>query len=243
MTKNVLEFENVGFTYTIRHGGARNLKDVALNTFGKSNIDVKVAALTGINFTITEGDVLGVIGRNGSGKSTLLKLMARVLPPTKGVVRMRGSIAPMIELGAGFNPELTGAENIVLFGVLMGNSAKLMKSKISEITQWAGIEDQIELPLRTYSTGMIARLGFAVATFRQSELLIIDEVLSVGDADFQLKSLEKIKELISLGEGTILASHDLNLVAEQATKVLWLDHGRQAMFGNSRDVIDAYRKS
>jgi ABC-type polysaccharide/polyol phosphate transport system ATPase subunit len=170
-------------------------------------------------------------------------MVSGVLPPTSGYVRVNGSIAPLIELGAGFNPELTGAENIVLFGVLLGNKKELMELKAQEIASWAGLNDSIQLPIRTYSTGMLAKLGFAVATFQTSKLLIIDEVLSVGDSDFQEKSLKRVDELIASGESTILVSHDLQLIEQRATKVLWLDHGKQVMLGNPSEVVDAYRKS
>jgi ABC-2 type transport system ATP-binding protein len=239
----VVQVDSVSLTYTIRHGGASTLKEVTLNTLRRISSDVKVVALSDVSFSIEAGEVLAIVGRNGAGKSTLLKLLAKTLPPTTGVVRIKGDIAPMIELGAGFNPELTGAENIVLFGVLLGNSTKSMKHKIREIAAWAGLEDHIHLPVRTYSTGMVARLGFAVATFRQSSLLLIDEVLAVGDADFQTKSKARMMELIQGGESTVLVSHDLDTVAELATKVLWLDHGKQMALGSPSEVLDAYRKS
>jgi ABC-2 type transport system ATP-binding protein len=239
----IVDVNSASFTYTIRHGRASSLKDAALNSIRGISSDVKVNALTDVSFSIKEGEVLAIVGRNGAGKSTLLKLLAKVLPPSSGVVRIKGAIAPMIELGAGFNPELTGAENIVLFGVLMGNSTRTMKSKVAEIAQWAGLEEHIQLPLRTYSTGMVARLGFAVATFKQAELLIIDEVLSVGDADFQKKSSERIHQLIAQGQATVLVSHDLEIVSKLATKVLWLDHGKQMALGSPSEVLDAYRKS
>jgi ABC-type polysaccharide/polyol phosphate transport system ATPase subunit len=239
----VVAVDSVSFTYTIRHGGATSLKDAAMNSIRRMTNDVKVNALSNVSFTIEAGEVLGVVGRNGAGKSTLLKLLAKVLPPTSGVVRINGEIAPMIELGAGFNPELTGVENIVLFGVLMGNSTKSMKSKVLEIAQWAGLEEHMHLPVRTYSTGMVARLGFAVATFKQAELLIVDEVLAVGDADFQKKSSERMHQLIAEGQATVLVSHDLDVVAKLATKVLWLDHGKQMALGSPSKVLRAYRKS
>jgi ABC-type polysaccharide/polyol phosphate transport system ATPase subunit len=207
------------------------------------NLDITVNALTDISFTLDRGEVLAVIGHNGAGKSSLLKLIARVLPPTSGVVKVSGSVAPMLELGAGFNPELSGEENILLFGVLLGNRTKEMQSRVKDIADWAGLTEQIKLPLRTYSTGMVARLGFAVATFQRSDVLIVDEILGVGDAEFQKKSKAKIKNLIASGEATILVSHDLSSVESMATKVLWLDHGKQVMLGRTTEVLDAYRKA
>jgi ABC-type polysaccharide/polyol phosphate transport system ATPase subunit len=149
----------------------------------------------------------------------------------------------MLELGAGFNPELSGEENILLFGVLLGNRTAVMRAKVGEIAEWAGLSEQIKLPLRTYSTGMVARLGFAVATFQKSDVLIVDEILGVGDAEFQEKSKARMKDLIAGGEATILVSHDLNTVESLATKVLWLDHGKQVMLGDTTEVLDAYRKA
>jgi ABC-type polysaccharide/polyol phosphate transport system ATPase subunit len=239
----VVEIENVEISYRRAHHRISTLKQAAIETVKRRIEYEQFFALKGISFDISRGETVSIIGGNGAGKSTLLKVVARVLPPTSGRVRVRGRVAPMIELGAGFNQELTGAENIVLFGVLLGNSSKTMKAKVSEIAAWAGLEDHIHLPVRTYSTGMIARLGFAVATFRQSNLLIIDEVLAVGDADFQLKSKARMLELIHGGEATVLVSHDLETVAELATKVLWLDHGKQIALGSPSEVIDAYRKS
>jgi ABC-2 type transport system ATP-binding protein len=243
MSDQIVLVEDLNFDYRIRHASATSLKQTFINSLNRVESDIHIRAINGINFTLMQGDVLGIVGNNGAGKSTLLKLLAGILPPSSGTVRVKGQIAPLIELGAGFNLELTGVENIILFGVLLGNPKKLVEENVSKIAHWAGLTESIDLPIRTYSTGMLSRLGFAVATFRRSELLIIDEVLSVGDQDFQLKSKKRIDELISQGEVTVLVSHDLNLVEARSTKVLWLEHGRQVMFGDSKEVIDAYRKN
>ena len=243
MTNQVIEVTNVDLNYVIRHGRASTIKEAAISAIKRINLDITVNALKDINFTVNRGEVLAIVGHNGAGKSTLLKILSRVLPPTQGVVKVNGSVAPMLELGAGFNPELSGEENILLFGVLLGNSIKDMESKSIEIADWAGLTDHIRLPLRTYSSGMVARLAFAVATFQKSDVLIIDEILGVGDADFQRKSLTRILNLIDDGEATILVSHDLSAVEELATKVLWLDHGRQMALGPTQEVLDAYRKA
>ena len=243
MTNHVIEVTNVDLNYVIRHGRASTIKEAAISAIKRINLDITVNALKDINFTVNRGEVLAIVGHNGAGKSTLLKILSRVLPPTQGVVKVNGSVAPMLELGAGFNPELSGEENILLFGVLLGNSIKDMESKSIEIADWAGLTDHIKLPLRTYSSGMVARLAFAVATFQKSDVLIIDEILGVGDADFQKKSRNRILDLIGDGEATILVSHDLSAVEELATKVLWLDHGRQVALGPTQEVLDAYRKA
>ena len=243
MTNHVIEVSNVNLNYVIRHGRASTIKEAAISAIKNINLDITVNALKDINFTVDRGEVLAIVGHNGAGKSTLLKILSRVLPPTKGVVKVNGSVAPMLELGAGFNTELSGEENILLFGVLLGNSIKDMESKSIEIADWAGLTDHIKLPLRTYSSGMVARLAFAIATFQKSDVLIIDEILGVGDADFQKKSRTRILDLIDDGEATILVSHDLTSVEELATKVLWLDHGRQKMIGPTKEVLDAYRQA
>jgi ABC-type polysaccharide/polyol phosphate transport system ATPase subunit len=243
VTDHVIEVSNIELNYVVRHGRASTLKEAVISAIKRINLDITVNALKDINFTVDRGEVLAIIGHNGAGKSTLLKILSRVLPPTNGVVKVRGSVAPMLELGAGFNPELSGEENILLFGVLLGNSTKSMESKSVEIAEWAGLSDQIHLPLRTYSSGMVARLAFAIATFQKSDVLIIDEILGVGDAEFQKKSRVKILELIGEGEATILVTHDLDAVADLATKVLWLDHGHQKMIGPTQEVLDAYRKA
>jgi len=243
VTNHVIEVRNVDLNYIIRHGRATTIKEAAISAIKRINLDITVNALKDINFTVDHGEVLAIIGHNGAGKSTLLKILSRVLPPTKGVVKVNGTVAPMLELGAGFNPELSGEDNILLFGVLLGNSTKAMKAKVTEIAEWSGLTEQIHLPLRTYSSGMMARLAFAVATFQKTDVLIIDEILGVGDADFQVKSKTKMLDLISNGEATILVSHDLTTVEELATKVLWLDHGHQKMLGTTQEVLDAYRKA
>ena len=243
MTNHVIEVSDVDLNYVVRHGRASTIKEAAISAIKRINLDITVSALKDINFTVDRGEVLAIVGHNGAGKSTLLKILSRVLPPTRGVVRVNGSVAPMLELGAGFNPELSGEENILLFGVLLGNSIKDMQSKAIEIADWAGLTGHIKLPLRTYSSGMVARLAFAIATFQKSDVLVIDEILGVGDADFQKKSRTRILDLIGEGEATILVSHDLKAVEELATKVLWLDHGRQVALGPTQEVLDAYRQA
>ncbi len=243
MKDPIVFVEDLWFDYTVRNAISRSIKQNIIEGMRGHNSDVHVTAVSGVTFNLYSGEVLGIVGNNGAGKSTLLKLLAGILPPSSGVVNVRGQIAPLVELGAGFNPEISGAENIILFGVLLGNSKRIMKENVLSIATWAGLSEVINLPIRTYSTGMLSRLGFAVATFRQSELLIIDEVLSVGDLQFQIKSMARMDELISKGEATILVSHDLSLVQAKASKVLWLEHGRQVMFGDTKKVIDAYTDS
>jgi ABC-type polysaccharide/polyol phosphate transport system ATPase subunit len=240
--KTIVEVKNLHFKYRIRNAYSKSLKKTAIDVIKRQNSDISINAITGIDFEISKGEILGVIGKNGAGKSTLLKLIAGILPPSSGSIRVEGRIAPLIQLGAGFNMELTGSENIELFGVLLGNSRREMKENTVKIAEWAGLTDSIHLPIRTYSSGMISRLGFAIATFQKCELLIVDEILSVGDSEFQSKSTQRIQSLMDEGEATILVSHNLDLVEQHATKALWVDGGRQVMIGNPKEVINAYRQ-
>ena len=200
----------------------------------------KFFALKGVTFNIARGETVSVIGRNGAGKSTLLKVVGRVLPPTTGRVVVRGLVAPMIELGAGFNPELTGAENIVLYGTLLGRTPKEMKTRIEPIADWAGLTEHLDIPIRAYSSGMIARLAFATATDVTPDLLLIDEILSVGDADFREKSAARTVELMNGGCAVLLVSHDLEAVEKMSTRAIYLENGLQKFSGQPQDVIDAY---
>ena len=243
MTAPVIEVMDASVSYMIRHGAARTLKETAINAIKRRSHDVEVKAIQNLSFTLNPGEVLAVVGRNGAGKSTLLKLVARVLPPTTGRVIVRGNVSPMIELGAGFNGTLTGLENIVLYGTLLGRTPKEMKERSGAIAQWAGLEESIELPLRTYSSGMVARLAFAIATDIVSDLILIDEVLSVGDAEFQEKSKARMKELIESQSAVVLVTHDLEAARELASKALWIDHGRLMKYGEVNSVVDAYLKA
>ena len=196
--------------------------------------------VSGVTVRINHGDRIGFVGRNGAGKSTLLKVLAGVLPPTKGSSKVDGKIAPMIELGAGFHPEMTGAENVLFYSALMGRDVKRVKARTSEIGEWAGVSDHMDFPLRTFSSGMVARLAFATATDEQTEVLLVDEVLSVGDADFQEKSKARMHELINSGAAVVLVSHDMRAVRELSTRAVWLENGHVKMIGNPEEVVAAY---
>jgi ABC-2 type transport system ATP-binding protein len=199
-------------------------------------------ALSGVGFTIARGGSLGVVGRNGAGKSTLLRVIAGILVPSAGHVVTRGRIAPIIELGTGFDQELSGRENIYFNGALLGRSRAEMRRRFNEVVDFAELAEFIESPLRTYSTGMVARLAFAVATAVDPQILLIDEVLSVGDERFRAKCESRIEEFRAAGSTFLLVSHDLSAVARLCDEALWLEGGRVVMQARAEEVAQAYRR-
>jgi ABC-2 type transport system ATP-binding protein/lipopolysaccharide transport system ATP-binding protein len=200
-------------------------------------------ALQGITLEIRRGEVFGIIGPNGAGKSTLLKVVARVLRPTTGRVRVFGVVAPLLELGAGFDHELTGRENVFLNGAILGHRRADIAERFDRIVEFAGLRDFIDAPLRTYSSGMVARLGFAVATDVDPEILIVDEVLAVGDAEFQRKSRERLDRIRDDGATVLVVSHQLQTIRGLCSRAAWLDHGRLRALGSSDEVVDQYEAS
>ncbi len=236
----IVEATDISLAYRRTRHRVSSLKQTAIDTINRRMAYEEFFALKGVTFNIARGETVSVIGRNGAGKSTLLKVVGRVLPPTTGRVVVRGLVAPMIELGAGFNPELTGAENIVLYGTLLGRTPKEMKTRIEAIADWAGLTEHLDIPIRAYSSGMIARLAFATATDVTPDLLLIDEILSVGDADFREKSAGRTVELMNGGCAVLLVSHDLEAVEKMSTRAIYLENGLQKFSGQPQDVIDAY---
>lgn len=197
-------------------------------------------ALKDINLDVERGETFGIIGRNGAGKTTLLKLVARVLSPTSGRVIVRGNVAPLLELGAGFHPELTGRENIFLNGALLGHPQKEIKTRLQEILDFADINGIIDSPLRTYSSGMIARLGFAVATMWIPEILILDEILTVGDESFRDKCYAKIESFRACGTTILMVTHNMNTILTRCGCAAWLDQGTIMATGSVGAVVGAY---
>ena len=236
----IVEVSDISLVYRRTRHRVSSLKQTAIDTIKRRMAYEEFLALNGVSFDIAKGETVSVIGRNGAGKSTLLKVIARVLPPTQGRVIVRGLVAPMIELGAGFNPELTGAENIVLYGTLLGRSPKEMKSRIETIADWAGLSEHLDIPIRAYSSGMTARLAFATATDTTPDLLLIDEILSVGDEDFREKSAARTVEMMNSGCAVLLVSHDLDAVKRMSTRSIYLENGIQKESGNPVEVIEAY---
>jgi ABC-type polysaccharide/polyol phosphate transport system ATPase subunit len=237
-----IELTNVGLTYSVLKNKTGSLKELFRDVLHRKVRVQNYVALKDVSFTVNSGEVIAIIGKNGAGKSTLLKILAQVLPPTSGKAKVSGSIAPMIELGAGFHPEMTGAENVLFYSTLMGRDMNRTKSRTAEIGEWAGVTDHMDFPLRTFSSGMIARLAFATATDETADVLLIDEVLSVGDADFQEKSGARMSELINKGAAVVLVSHDMNAVRKLAQKAIWLENGVVKMSGPTEQVVTAYEK-
>lgn len=198
-------------------------------------------ALQNVNLSVERGEVFGVVGHNGAGKSTMLKLIARVLRPTKGRVLVRGRVAPLLELGAGFHPELTGRENVYLNGALLGYNHREMEAKFPGIVEFAELGDFMDAPMRTYSSGMWARLGFAVATDVQPDVLIIDEILGVGDESFQRKSAGRIEQFQRQGVTIFLVSHNLAAIESMCHRAAWIDHGQVRGIGPAAEIVRQYR--
>ena len=239
----LIEVSDVSLAYALAHDQAGTVKEF---TFRKVRRQVRTEefwALKGINFDVRRGETFALIGPNGAGKTTMMKIVARVLPPTDGRVIVRGVVAPMIALGAGFNQEMNAAENIVLFGTLLGRDPAYMAERVRPIAEWAGLTDFLDVPIRSYSSGMLARLGFAVATDVDPDVLVVDEVLAVGDEAFAKKSFERMEKLMSGGTAVLLVSHQLEKVEALADRVLWLEKGQVSMLGEPKAVIDAYKAS
>lgn len=240
---NVIEAKNISFAYRVLNKQHSSLKTLFRDFLhGKVSIEDYVA-IKDITFEIQKGETVAIIGKNGAGKSTLLKILARVINPTTGSILITGQVAPMIELGAGFNSELTGKENILFYSALLDRDIDKVKPRINEIINWAGVADHLDYQLRTYSTGMVARLAFSIATDETPDILLIDEVLSVGDGEFAIKSRKRLLEIITSGCTVIMVSHDLATVAELAQKVIWIEKGQIKMVGQPAEVIAAYQVS
>ena len=238
---NAVEIDEVTLAYRLMRDRAGSIKEFAIRAATGRRLRVeRLQALRGVTLAVRRGEVCGIIGRNGAGKTTLLKLCARVLPPSTGRVVVRGRIAPMIELGAGFNPELTGRENIVLYGTMLAGDPAAMRRRAQAIAEWAGVEEFIDVPLRSYSSGMVARLAFAVATEIEPDVLLVDEVLAVGDESFRQRSAERVEEMIGRGAAVLLVSHDLGSIRRLASTALWLEQGTVQRRGHPAAVVDDY---
>ena len=243
-TAPVIRLESVSVCFRVPLEPIRSFKEYVIWWIqNRQDAFREVWALRDVSLEVGQGEVVGIIGRNGSGKSTLLRVIARVLRPTSGRVWVRGRVAPLLELGGGFHPELTGRENIFLNATLLGHTRREVEARFDWIVDFAELRDFIDAPLRTYSTGMVARLGFAVAAAWEPEILLVDEVLAVGDAEFQKKSAERIEEFRRNGTTILLVSHNLATVQNMCTRAVWLDHGEVKALGPAMDVVRQYQHS
>src|SRR4029079_496045 len=219
-----------------------SLKEYAIRKIQRRVFYDDFTALSDITLSIAPGERVAVIGRNGAGKSTLFRVISRVLPPSEGRVVVRGRVAPILELGLGFHGELTGRENVMLQGALLGFTRAETRLRLDRIVEWAELEEFIDAPIRTYSTGMSARLAFAVATDVDPDILLVDEAMSVGDEKFQRKCHDRMLGLRARGKTFMLASHSLSQIRENCDRVLWLLHGRIVRDGEAQSVADAYHE-
>ena len=243
----MISVKNVSMKFNLGIEKEFSIKQAFVNFFSPKNKKNKKKkeefwALKDVSFEIAKGEVVGLIGSNGAGKSTILKVVSGVMKPTKGKVQVDGVISPMIELGAGFDGNLTARENIYLNGAILGYSKAFLDSKFEEIVEFSELRDFLEVPVKNFSSGMTAKLAFAIATIVNPEILIVDEILSVGDIKFQEKSRNKMLELIKGGTTVLYVSHSLESIKDICTKVIWLEHGEIVEIGETNRVCDEYYK-
>jgi ABC-2 type transport system ATP-binding protein len=236
----VIAVTGVSLRYRLAKQRIPSLKEYAIHWLRGALSYEDLWALRGLHFTVERGERLGIVGRNGAGKSTLLKVISRVLVPTEGRVTVAGRVSPILELGAGFDYELTGIENVYLNALLLGHSRREVDAKLEEIIDFSGIGDFVRAPIRNYSSGMLARLGFAVATAWVPDVLILDEVLAVGDASFTERCEERMQRFHQAGTTILLVSHSTQAVLESCPRCLWLDAGTLRADGPSAEVVEQY---
>lgn len=243
MNKPMIEVKNVKMKFKMSDEPLNSLKEIFTKAVtGKLKFN-EFLAMDDVSFNVEKGETLGLIGSNGAGKSTTLKVISGILKPTEGSVITRGNIVPMLELGAGFDLELTGKENIYLNGAILGYTKQYLESKYEEIVDFAEIREFIDMPIRNYSSGMMARLAFSIASVVQPEILIVDEILAVGDVKFQEKSYKRMQELMSGGATVLFVSHDLKKIEQLCDHVVWLEKGKVKQYGDTKEVCSAYRKA
>ncbi len=241
MSDAMISVRDLRKQFLVNHSGANSLK-TRLMWFKKHQIE-HLEVLKGVSFDIAKGECVSVIGKNGAGKSTLLALLARVYKPNGGTIKIGGRIAPLLELGAGFHPDLSGRENVFFNGIILGLTRKEIAKRLDAIIDFAEVRQHIDAPVRTYSSGMLARLGFAVAVHVDAEILLVDEVLSVGDLEFEEKCFNKIDEFRKNGGTIFFVSHNLNAVRKVSDRCIWIKNGNIVMEGKAGEVTEAYEKA
>lgn len=238
--KVMIDVDHVTVRFNMASQKVDNLKEYVIRLIKKELMFKEFLAVKDVSFQVRQGEAWALIGANGSGKSTLLKNISGIMRPYKGKITLHGSIAPLIELGAGFDQECTARENIYLNGCLLGHSKRYMDEHFDEIVDFAEIHDFLDTPIKNYSSGMKARLGFSVATMVKPEILIVDEILAVGDYKFQQKCMKRMRELLDGGTTLLFVSHNIEQVKKLCDHAVWLDHGEARMIGDVKDVCDAY---
>ena len=240
MNKAMIEVSDVSMRFRLNNDRIMSLKEF-VTTALRGKLDYReFTALDHVSFTVEKGETLGLIGRNGAGKSTMLKVISGILKPTEGSVVCHGNVVPMLELGSGFDMDLTGRENIFINGAILGYGEEFLKAKYEEIVDFSELGQFIEVPIRNYSSGMLARLAFSIATVVKPEILIVDEILSVGDAQFQEKSKKRMLELMGGGTTVLFVSHSIEQIREMCNRVVWLEQGRVQADGEAEEVCDKY---
>lgn len=242
MKETVIEVNDVSMHFNLMVERVDSIKEYVMKLVKGKLLYNDFVALSHVSFKVQKGEIVGLVGLNGAGKSTLLKIIAGVLKPTEGKVITRGTIAPLIEVGAGFDPELTARENVYLNGAILGHDRKFMDSKFDEIIDFAELQNFVDVPVKNFSSGMYARLGFAIATMVRPDILIVDEVLSVGDYLFQKKCEDRIQAMLDKGITVVIVSHDLNTIKKLCTKVVWLEHGKIKDIGPTDKICKEYEK-
>ena len=241
--ENAVELKDIGMQFNMSSEKLQSLKEYFLKFIKMQLKFEKFSALDNVSFEIKKGDVFGIVGLNGCGKSTTLKIISGILKPTSGTVKTQGVIAPLIELGAGFDMELTARENIYLNGSVLGYSKKFMDEKFDEIVEFSEMRDFLDVPMKNYSSGMVARIGFAIATVTTPDILIVDEILAVGDFLFQKKCEERISAMMQDNTTVIIVSHSIEQIERLCKHCVWLEKGKVKMIGETKEVCDAYKNS
>lgn len=236
----MIQVDNVSMRFKLAHDRISSLKEYMTKLIKGQLQYEEFWALRNVSFNVSKGEVVGIIGKNGAGKSTLLKIISGILKPTEGSVKCSGSIVPMLELGSGFDHDLTGRENIFLNGAILGYSKEFLESKYEEILEFSELGKFIDVPIRNYSSGMLMRLAFSIATVVNPEILIVDEILAVGDAAFQEKSKARMMELMGGGTTVLFVSHTIEQIMELCSRVIWLEQGNIVIDGKPDDVCSAY---
>lgn len=240
---HAIEVNNIEMHFNMSKEKVDSIKEYLIKLIKRELHYEDFLALNDVSFSVEKGDVFGILGLNGSGKSTMLKIISGILKPTKGTVKTQGLIAPLIELGAGFDMELTARENIFLNGSVLGYSKKFMESKFDEIVEFSEMHDFLDAPMKNYSSGMVARVGFAIATITKPDILIVDEILAVGDFHFQEKCEKRINEMIEGDTTVIIVSHSIEQIERLCKHCMWLENGKIKMIGEADSVCDAYKNS